>query len=80
MPSKGVRKARIILPPGAVWETKTDPCLKCGNDYTRRGYRTKGGCWIGQHLCTNCNISNADIADPPKIIGSLDTEEHVRER
>ena len=64
MSAKGVRKLRAILPPGAKWETRTDPCLKCRLPFTRRGMRLKDGRWIGDHLCSHCNESNKDVRGP----------------
>ena len=74
-----LKKPKALLPPGAEWETRTDPCLKCRRPYTRRGYRTKAGRWIGCHLCASCNTSNEGIRGP-KIIGRVAfAEERVRE-
>ncbi len=59
-----LKKPKALLPHGAVWETRTDPCLKCRKPYMHRGYRTKDGRWIGSHLCLSCNESNVKVREP----------------
>lgn len=61
----GKRTPKMILPPGAVWETRTMTCLKCRRPFESRGYRyIKSGVWIGKHLCPHCNEANEDVKVP----------------
>lgn len=79
MTNEGMKKPKALLPPGAVWETKTDPCLKCRRPYTRRGYRMKDGRWIGSHLCFSCNETNKNIREPRMMGRVLIARKRVRE-